>query len=84
MAARKWAALHMRKSLKFPKAILRTVDETKRDIAEEMGLPVETVTFVGMHNRKTDSEEAFIAMKFHSEPLPIQYFHDAMDYFRYI
>jgi hypothetical protein len=41
------------------------------------------VTYVGVHNRRTDHLE-FIQKTSNLKPIEIDYFYDAMDYFRYL
>ena len=50
-------------------------------VAKKMGLKPKQITYVGIHNRRTDSVE-FIKREWYQEPLREDYFEDAMEYFR--
>lgn len=52
-------------------------------IAEKMNLPKKKITFIGVHNRRTDHLE-YTKKKFNRKPITKKYFHDAMDSFRLV
>ena len=50
-------------------------------IAKDLGLKSKQVTYVGVHNRRTDSIE-FIRKGWFQEELDEDFFRDAMEYFK--
>jgi galactoside 2-L-fucosyltransferase 1/2 len=50
-------------------------------VAKKMGKKLKEITFVGVHGRRTDSDE-FVKRKWHDEQLGPEYYVDAMQYFR--
>ncbi len=72
----------LRKTLRYKPKIETKVLKTFKKVAKAMGKKeIKDVTFVGIHNRRTDSVE-FIRRDWFQEPLRDDYFHDAMEYFR--
>lgn len=72
----------LRETLKFQPEIQKRADRVKKNVALKMNLSEDEITFVGVHNRRTDYND--LAMNWYAvEPLSPTYFIDAMDYFRY-
>lgn len=71
----------LRKTLQFKPSIMTKMKKTMKGVAKKMGLKPKEVTYVGIHNRRTDGLK-FMKDNFQQDPLGPDYFHDAMDYFR--
>lgn len=61
----------------FVREARRTFDQ----IASRMKLKKKDITFIGVHNRRTD-HLAYAKEQFGHTPLTASYFHDAMDIYR--
>ena len=71
----------LRSSLEFRPNIVTRTKKAFKKVAKKMGIKPKEITYVGIHNRKTDSIE-FIKENFDQDPIDTEYFYDAMDYFR--
>jgi O-glycosyl hydrolase len=73
-----------RKNFRFHPDIAATAEQTLRDVADVMkkSSRQDDVTFVGIHNRRTDHLE-FVKRLAKAKPIGKKYFMEAMDYFRY-
>eukprot|EP00095_Tigriopus_kingsejongensis_P010494 maker-scaffold436_size171858-snap-gene-0.29 protein:Tk10494 transcript:maker-scaffold436_size171858-snap-gene-0.29-mRNA-1 annotation:"galactoside 2-alpha-l-fucosyltransferase 2" len=71
----------LRKNLEFRPTIVTKLKKAMKGVAKKMGLKPREVTYVGIHNRRTDGLD-FIKQNFNQDPLDQDYFYDAMDYFR--
>lgn len=68
-------------SLPLHKAFLEMADKAKADIAAQIGLKIKDITFVGLHDRRTDYIK-HAAKIYGLKPFKKTFFKDAMDYFR--
>ena len=73
--------MHLRKWLKIRPEYVKSAYETFRNVAKKMKTPVEKLTFIGIHHRRTDMG-AFAKQEFNEKPLKKSYFYAAMEYFR--
>lgn len=73
--------INMRKTLKFIPEIMERVYDVYDSVAKKMHLPKKDITFIGIHNRRTD-HLAWTQKKHKRSPLKASYFYDAMDKFR--
>ncbi|TRY79224.1 hypothetical protein TCAL_07359 [Tigriopus californicus] len=71
----------LRETLKFKPSIMTKMKKTMKGVAKKLGLKPKEVTYVGIHNRRTDGLK-FMKDNFQQDPLDADYFHDAMEYFR--
>eukprot|EP00095_Tigriopus_kingsejongensis_P007597 maker-scaffold417_size177606-snap-gene-0.46 protein:Tk07597 transcript:maker-scaffold417_size177606-snap-gene-0.46-mRNA-1 annotation:"galactoside 2-alpha-l-fucosyltransferase 2" len=69
------------KHLQFQPVFRQRAAQILTDVAKAKGLPINQITFIGVHNRRTDHLKYF-QTHFHQGPLKPSYFHDAMDIFR--
>ena len=77
---------HLQQNLKLYPRIQTKVDNALRKVAREMKKKLKDITYVGIHNRRTDH---LMFMKKHTEmeemeELGIDFFMDGIDYFRYL
>ena len=77
---------HLRKTLKFYPRVQTRVNLALKKIAKQMKLKPKDVTYVGIHNRRTDHLDFMRhQMKMEElEELGEDYFMDGMEYFRYV
>ena len=75
------AGRSVRKTLQFRPEIMSKVTEIFDNVASEMGLMKQDITFVGIHNRRTDHLE-FSEKMFRQKPLGPEYFKEKMNEFR--
>ncbi len=54
---------------------------TMKQVAKKLGSKPKELTYVGIHNRRTDGID-FIKRGWFQEELGVEFFNDAMDYFR--
>ncbi|XP_059089721.1 galactoside alpha-(1,2)-fucosyltransferase 1-like [Tigriopus californicus] len=71
----------MMKTLKFKPDLTQRAAQIIDHVVAQMGRPKKEITFIGVHNRRTDHLEYF-ERYFKKKPLKPSYFHDAMDIFR--
>eukprot|EP00095_Tigriopus_kingsejongensis_P007591 maker-scaffold417_size177606-snap-gene-0.45 protein:Tk07591 transcript:maker-scaffold417_size177606-snap-gene-0.45-mRNA-1 annotation:"galactoside 2-alpha-l-fucosyltransferase 2" len=71
----------MRNTLEFRPEIMTRVNKIIEEVARKMGSPRREITFVGVHNRRTD-HIAYTKKKEGKTPLKPSYFHHAMDAMR--
>ena len=74
---------YLQDTLEFHPSIMTQVKKTMKKVAKRMGLKTKEVTYVGVHNRKTDSKQ-FVEWGWYQEELQKDYFEDAMEYYRYV
>ena len=67
---------HLQRSLKFYPRIQKRVNEALKNVAEEMKKSPKDITYVGIHNRRTDQRTKEV------EELGVDFFMDGMKYFR--
>ena len=72
---------YLRKTLVYKPSIMTRMKIAMKQVAKKLGKKPKEVTYVGVHNRRTDSVE-FIKKDWFQEPLREDYFEDAMEYFR--
>ena len=75
---------HLQKNLKFYPRIQTRVNKALKKVAKDMKKKPKDITYVGIHNRRTDH---MTFMKKHMkreelEELGVDFFMDGMDYFR--
>ena len=75
---------HLQRILEFYPRIQTRVNEALQKVAEEMKKKPKDITYVGIHNRRTDQ---ITYMKKHRkmeeiDELSVDFFMDGMDYFR--
>ena len=75
---------HLQQNLKFYPRIQTRVNKALKKVAKEMKKKPKDITYVGIHNRRTDH---MTFMKKHMkreelEELGVDFFTDGMDYFR--
>ena len=73
--------INMRNTLKFRPEIMERVIQIYDDVTRKMHMPKKDITFIGVHNRRTD-HLAWTKKQHNQEPLTSEYFYDAMDAFR--
>ena len=77
---------YLMRTLKFYPRVLTRVNIALKKIAKQMHLKPNEVTYVGIHNRRTDYVD-FLKHKLnlvHIEGLEEDYFLSGMEYFRYL
>ena len=72
----------MRETLKFKPVIMKRVHKLFDEIADQMNVRKNQVTFIGVHNRRTDHLE-YSEKEFKWKPLTNKYFYKAMASFRF-
>lgn len=72
----------MKKVLNFKPEILERVQEIFVDVAKKVGKDPSDITFITIHNRRTDHLD-FVKQRDKKKPLKADYFYNAMDEFRY-
>ena len=72
---------HLRQKLRFHPGVETRVKKTLKQIAKHKKLQPKDVTYVGIHNRRTDHLE-YVSTHLGFEPIEADYFIDAMEYFR--
>ena len=75
---------HLQHSLKFYPRIQKRVNEALKNVAEEMKKSPKDITYVGIHNRRTDQIPLLKKDKKGEElqELGVDFFINGMDYFR--
>ena len=75
---------YLQQNLKFYPHIQRRVHNALKKVAKEMNMNTQNITYVGIHNRRTDHLKFMKKnMKMHEvEELGTDFFMDGMDYFR--
>ena len=71
----------VRKSLKFRPEIVSRVTEIFDDVAKQLDAKKKDITFIGVHNRRTDHLE-YLKQKGGHKPLKAKYFKEKMDEYR--
>ena len=79
--SRKEMYLHLRKKLKIKPRYVKSADETFLKVAQKMKIPVNKITFVGIHHRRKDISD-FAKQAFNEKPPKKSFFYAAMEHFR--
>ena len=72
---------YIQDNLQFRPHIVAKVRKTLKRIAKKLDKKPKDVTYVGIHNRRTDHFE-MMKRRYDMKPIPTSYFTDAMEYFR--
>jgi hypothetical protein len=72
---------YIKENFNFKPRIQDRVRKTFKSVAKRLGLKPREVTYVGIHNRRTDHFDLVRKLS-GQEPLDKSYFYDAMEYFR--